>query len=223
MINLPRLLRLMPVSERTFNTALGLSVVSWGVLGLTATGDEAWRSPVRWAIAGLNVLVGLLLIARQPVRTHGSLRQCALALPGLMIAGIAFRSATTPINWPAYAQAVFFAGCLLTSISLLWLGRCFALLPARRGLVTSGPYSVVRHPVYTGELIMIAACALASQTLWPWAVTAAAVLLVYLRVHAEEQLLTGDPAYRVYRHRVRGRLLPRPRSSRPSQDEAARR
>ena len=33
------------------------------------------------------------------------------------------------------------------------LGRSFGVAPANRGIVVRGPYSFVRHPIYTGYLI----------------------------------------------------------------------
>ena len=46
------------------------------------------------------------------------------------------------------------------------LGRSFGLLPAARGLVTSGPYRVVRHPIYLGYLITHLAFVAANPTMW---------------------------------------------------------
>src|SRR5260370_10239917 len=37
--------------------------------------------------------------------------------------------------------------------SLSYLGRRFSIVPEARGLVTSGPYRLVRHPIYLGEII----------------------------------------------------------------------
>jgi len=196
-------------SERAFNIALGLSVVSWAVLGLIASEPDALRSIVRWAIASLNLLVGLLLIFRQPVRTNGSLRLCAIALPGLITAGLAFKISPTPTHWPVHAQVVFVTGFLVAATSLAWLGRNFALLPAKRSLVTTGPYALVRHPAYTGELLMIAACALATHAVLPWLIPVAATALIYLRIHAEEELLSQDPTYRAYQLTTPGKILPR--------------
>src|ERR1700716_46920 len=37
--------------------------------------------------------------------------------------------------------------------SLTYLGRRFSIVPEARGLVTSGPYRLVRHPIYLGEIV----------------------------------------------------------------------
>ena len=44
------------------------------------------------------------------------------------------------------------AGLLFAIASVAFLGRCFGVLPDVRGLVMRGPYRLVRHPLYLGEL-----------------------------------------------------------------------
>jgi protein-S-isoprenylcysteine O-methyltransferase Ste14 len=51
------------------------------------------------------------------------------------------------------SSGVVVIGTLFTIWSLATLGRCFGLFPEVRGLVLRGPYRLVRHPVYLGELV----------------------------------------------------------------------
>lgn len=218
------------VSERQLNLAIGLSLASWAVLGLVAgesgagtwglgaavgvehpvlgTVPGAWRSPVRWGISGINLLVGVLFMVRRPVIAHGGLRDIMLSLPGLLIAGVALKLAPPVYSWSVTAQALFGVGVVLTAWSFLCLGRSFAVLPARRGVVRSGAYRWVRHPAYSGELVMIAACALAAGSGWGWGVWLGAVGLVVMRARAEERVLAADAGYARYRACTPDRLLP---------------
>jgi protein-S-isoprenylcysteine O-methyltransferase Ste14 len=47
-----------------------------------------------------------------------------------------------------------------------WLGRSFSIFPEGRELVTHGPFSVVRHPLYLTE--QIAALGTMLQFNQPW-------------------------------------------------------
>ena len=38
-------------------------------------------------------------------------------------------------------------------VAKMALGRSFGLAPANRGVVVRGPYTLVRHPIYTGYLV----------------------------------------------------------------------
>jgi protein-S-isoprenylcysteine O-methyltransferase Ste14 len=75
-------------------------------------------------------------------------------------------------------------------------------------LVESGPYGVVRHPIYSGGTLFFAGISLA---LSPAALVLTGVLAIVwgLKARVEEGFLqASDPGYAVYRERTRARLIP---------------
>jgi protein-S-isoprenylcysteine O-methyltransferase Ste14 len=108
--------------------------------------------------------------------------------------------------WTAVASA---AGLLVIIAGKLSLGRSFGLVPANRGVVSSGLYRRVRHPIYFGYLVTHAAFLVAHPTAWNVVLLVAADLALVLRAIQEERTLRRDPAYAAYCARVRWRLVPR--------------
>ena len=81
----------------------------------------------------------------------------------------------------------------------------------RKTLATEGPYAWLRNPLYVGNTLVLAGCALAAGLPWLVPVTCAWALLVYDQVvrHEEARLLEKyGEAYRAYRARV-ARWIPR--------------
>ena len=110
--------------------------------------------------------------------------------------------------WPEAGLVLVTFAAALTLFSLLTMGRQFGVRPALRGLVTSGPYRFIRHPMYLSYVI-----ADIGYNLQEWNfVTLGLVLvgwasLVY-RIYAEERVLSQHANWSAYVASVRYRLFP---------------
>jgi protein-S-isoprenylcysteine O-methyltransferase Ste14 len=100
------------------------------------------------------------------------------------------------------------AGLSIIIAGKLALGRSFGLMPANRGVVSSGIYRFVRHPIYAGYLVTHAAFLVAHPTLYNVVLLAASDVSLLVRAAYEERTLALDPAYRSYMHRVHWRVAP---------------
>lgn len=138
---------------------------------------------------------------------------------GVFIAfGFVFGAPATAITW--HQHAVFWVGIatMLAGLAFRWyairvLGRFFTRTVATRAgqyVVESGPYRLIRHPSYSGALLMFLGMGLA-MTNWAalLAIMAGAGVGYAYRVHIEEQALCSDlgQPYRDYMLRTK-RFIP---------------
>jgi protein-S-isoprenylcysteine O-methyltransferase Ste14 len=76
-------------------------------------------------------------------------------------------------------------------------------------VISTGPYALLRHPMYTGVLVMIIGVPLALGSWWGLAILALTTPVLMWRILDEEQLLKKDlPGYIEYTQKVRYRLVP---------------
>jgi hypothetical protein len=165
-------------------------------------------------LTGLLLLTGELLVVALTVLRRPAmfvdrswrarlLTGCSLVGPPLvapLAAGALLSDAVT--------AAVSGAGLLVTIFGKLALGRSFGLMPANRGIVCTGLYRLVRHPIYAGYLITHMAFVVAHPSMWNITVILVADLALLARAVNEERTLARDPEYVRYLEKVRWRVLP---------------
>ncbi len=155
-----------------------------------------------------NLLVAWMYFNHCPAKNTAQWWETALAVAGTFLPLIAFRPALMSSVSGIVAEVGMFVqlwGLLGMIWSVFSLGTSLGIAPADRGLVTSGPYRRVRHPMYTFEIVFCLGYWLANLT-WPNAVVL--VLLVVIQVTRalrEEHAIEG---YDEYAGRVRWRFIP---------------
>jgi len=139
----------------------------------------------------LNISGFVLLFAVQTRRYHGPLRLWTLP---------------TSAGWAmATLCLVGFAFAWWARIHLGRLWSAFVTRKADHHIIDTGPYGLVRHPIYTGILLALLATALLKPG--PWGVAGFALLAIsfVIKARLEERFLMqelGAEAYAGYRRRV---------------------
>ena len=152
-----------------------------------------------------SFLAASLLAWQRPPRREGPLWERVVAWAGVLAPPLLLENGV--YHHPA-GEVIQAAGLVLALWAMLSLGNRFGFAPADRGVVTGGAYCLVRHPMYTGEVINwlgFAACTPSTRNVL--AVVALAAVQV-LRAWWEEKLLEENPEYRAYKEKVRWRFLP---------------
>ena len=141
------------------------------------------------------------------------------ALAGLVFLAIfAAPGLDRRFGWSHVPLAISLAGDVMVAVGFLVVFLTFRENSFTAGtieiaegqhLVDSGPYAVVRHPMYAGALVMIVGLPLALGSWWGLLPSVAMVPVLVWRLTREETFLAANLAgYGDYRARVRYRLAP---------------
>ncbi|MBU6443018.1 MAG: isoprenylcysteine carboxylmethyltransferase family protein [Alphaproteobacteria bacterium] len=186
--------------------AAQLGALAYGFAWVTAL--DAAAKAATLVFLGLQVV--LFAIRRLPqTRQQGIVpRLAALVGANLLLLVALLPDAHLGAGLSAFALLLVVVGTLGGIIALRHLGRSFSIFPQARGLVTSGPYRYVRHPLYFFDMIATLGTALQFSPPWAMVIALGSIALQFPRMHYEEEILRATyPDYAAYEARTR-RLIP---------------
>ncbi|HEX9220731.1 MAG TPA: isoprenylcysteine carboxylmethyltransferase family protein [Gemmatimonadaceae bacterium] len=186
---------MMIAPTTTIATLWGIWLLGW-LITARATAKSVVEQPGSSRLAhSLFMLIGALLLFFRP-RGLGGLMQPLLRTPWIGWAGVAL-----------VAIGLGFAGWARFHLGRLWSGR--VTLKEDHAIIRTGPYGIVRHPIYTGLVLALVGTALAQGTVPALAGLVLIVIGLLIKIRQEERLLTDHfgAAYEAYRADVRA-LIP---------------
>jgi protein-S-isoprenylcysteine O-methyltransferase Ste14 len=159
-------------------------------------------------LASEALVVVLTVFRRAPLAVDRSARARVLTITSLLGPPLVQPATAAPLATELFTVMFSAVGLLIVIGGKMSLGRSFGLMPANRGIVSSGLYKLVRHPIYLGYLITHVGFVLAHPIPWNIALLLTSDLALLTRAVCEEQTLALASEYRAYQQRVRWRVVP---------------
>lgn len=190
-------------------------------IAIVAVIPFVWLSWIRFKTLGLDLprialfvqgvmFIGTMVVRKTPIRITSNPWYWLLTFVEtywiVLVLGVLKPGVPIAPHWVSGTIAT--VGAMLMIWARLNLGRSIGLVPALRGLVMNGPYRYVRHPIYSGGILVFAANMLGSYSPLNVTMLALGIFWFVLKTLAEESFLRSDPAYADYMKRVRFRWLP---------------
>jgi protein-S-isoprenylcysteine O-methyltransferase Ste14 len=199
------------VGSRLIPTLLFTTMATVSVLGVGAAPSASAAAFHALSATLWGLFIVLINIRPAPLRRNRSAVGVVVALVSqLAVIAVGLFGARTDGGVAVLASDVLLiAGLAFAICSVAVLGRCFGILPDVRGLVTRGPYRLVRHPLYLGELTAVLGIVLGSREPLLAGVTwLVCVGLQLARTSYEERNIRAEfPQYEEYAARTK-RLIP---------------
>jgi len=198
---------------------------SFLMMGRSLDWWEAWA----WCVVLLvpMTIFGLWMARTDPdfIARRLKMRETERAQQRLGVIGFPFNIATLAIpgldhryGWSQVPVGAVIAALTLSLAGLLlilrvfvenrWAGRTVETWEGQQ-VISTGPYGIVRHPMYAGSLIFWLATPIALGSWWAFLPALASIPILVLRILNEEEVLRRAlNGYEGYVRKVRYRLLP---------------
>lgn len=219
-----------PVARTLISAAAGLLVFG-ALLFLPAGTLGYWQAWVFLAVFTVSTMVPslYLAIARPDVlarrmragpaaETRPAQRWAITLTMTVFVSLLVFSALDHRFGWsnaPLWSVAAgnlaVLVGMTITQVVVLQNSFAGANIRVEAGqsLVSTGLYGIVRHPMYTGGLILMAGMPLALGSCWGVLLSVAALPALVLRIRDEEAMLGSQlTGYPQYTRQVRYRLVP---------------
>ena len=210
----------------------GLAVVMWLALFLPSWSLDYWQAWTYWLIflvsvtaitahflkkKDQNLIVSRLKPGPAAEKESGQkLIQASASLFFVLL--ILIPALDHRFHWSRVPTYLSIAGDVFVVLGLLIIFLVFRENSYTSGIIevseeqkviSTGPYSIVRHPMYAGGLLMLFFTPLALGSFWGLLAAFPMLAVIALRLLGEEKFLAENlPGYDEYRHKVRYRLLP---------------
>lgn len=218
------------MGKALFSVAVFLVVVALGLFIGAGTLDW-WQAWLFLAVYGaMSLVVVVYLVKRDPAllarrmkggaraETRPAQRLIMAMMTPLWIALLLIPALDRRFGWSEVPDIVVLLGDALVLAGWAGILRVFVentytaatvRVETSQTLVDSGPYALVRHPMYTAALAMLVGMPLALGSWWGLVPVPLIVLILGWRMADEEHVLVEQlPGYSDYRRRVRWRLVP---------------
>jgi protein-S-isoprenylcysteine O-methyltransferase Ste14 len=191
-----------------------------------------WEGWLYWSVyTGMSLWITLYFLKYDPklierrldVGPHAETRTSQKIIQG--IASILFLAmyVVSGLDWrvhgPAFPAAVVVAADALVALGFWIMFLVFrenrhaaGVIKVETGqrVIATGPYHLVRHPMYAGAFVMFLATPPALGSRWGWVVAVLLCAAIVARLLDEERFLGANlPGYEAYCREVRSRLIPR--------------
>ena len=121
-------------------------------------------------------------------------------------------------GWSTVPRSIVIAGNALVAIGFYFIFRVYRAntftsatieIAENQTVVSTGPYAIVRHPMYASALLYVIGTPFALGSYWGLVAVAGFLPFLIWRLFDEEQMLVGSlPGYVEYQGKVRHRLIP---------------
>jgi protein-S-isoprenylcysteine O-methyltransferase Ste14 len=206
---------------------LGLTLSGWGFDDVAGYLSHPARA-VSLTLMALSVILGMIFMPPNAMSEGESdklvRRQKLFVLLGTLVSGLLhfFAPYSDRRRWLTLDERVwlrycglliFAAGGFYATYAPLYLGKYFSIevtIQEGHKLITTGPFSRIRHPRYLGFIMLSFGFALVYRSIFGLIAAAAMTALILWRISDEEKMLIGHfgDEYRAYQRRT-GRVFPK--------------
>jgi protein-S-isoprenylcysteine O-methyltransferase Ste14 len=219
----------LTLSKRIIYSRLLLFPVAIVVLLLIPAGSFLyWQAWIYFSVIFFPMLFVLrYLIKRDPELLERRLRSkekvkeqktiiklfSLLFLIGLLIPGLDYRFGWSHVSVPVViiANVLVFTGYMIFFSTMKANSYASRIIEVEevQTVISSGPYAVIRHPMYAGWLLMIIATPVALGSYWALTVFIIITIPLLGRIVNEEKILLKElPGYDGYCRKIKYRLIP---------------